>query len=30
MKYNMKRINGELEIETVIETIVDAMEFASD
>jgi len=29
-KYHIKRINGELEFETLIETIVDAMESASE
>ena len=30
IKNNIKRINGESEIETIIETIVDAMEFSSE
>jgi adenylate kinase len=30
IKYNLKRINGEMELDTSIETIVDSMEFASD
>jgi hypothetical protein len=30
MKYNIKRVNGEMELETIIETIVDAMEFNSE
>lgn len=30
MKYNIKRLNGDMDIDTLIETIVDSMEFASD
>ncbi len=30
LKYNLKRINGEGEIDNLIETIIDSMEFASD